>query len=98
MMNSFILNHVVLNVKKSLREPACLVFERALLWLICSPVVDENVPMDLKDKVFADSARVRGGSEVDSTPAPLIDNDEQESNPIQQKAVTVTGNHGAFFD
>jgi hypothetical protein len=96
MMNSFILNHVVPNVKKRLPESACLVLGRALLWLICSPVVDDYVPTDLKDKVLADWAHVRGGSEVD-TPAPLIDNEEQESNPIQQVAVTVSGDHGAVF-
>jgi hypothetical protein len=96
MLNSFVLNHVAPNVKKRLPESECLVLGRALLWLICSPLVDDYVPKDLKDKVLADWAHIRGGFEVD-TPAPLIDNEEQESNPIQQVAVNVSGDHGAVF-
>ena len=95
MLNSFILNHVrVPNVKKKLPEWACLVLGRALLWKMCSPLVDNHVPMDLKDKVMADWAHIRGGSEV-ASPAPpvLVDNKEQESNPIQQVAVNVSGDH-----
>jgi hypothetical protein len=97
MLNSFVLNHVVPNAKKRLPESACLVHGRALLWLICSPLVDDYVPKDLKDKVLADWAHIRGGFEVDTPAPPVLDNEEQESNPIQQVAVTVSGNYGAVF-
>lgn len=97
MLNSFVLNHVVPNVKKRLPESACLVLGRALLWLICSPLVDDYVPTDLKDKVLADWAHIRGGSEVDTPAPPVLDNEEHESNPIQQVAVNVSGDHGAVF-
>ena len=75
MMNSFIPSHIAPNVKKILPESDCLVLGNALLWLICSPVVDDYVPTDLKDKVLADWAHVCGSSEVD-TPAPAVDNQE----------------------
>ena len=42
MMNSFVLSHVVPNIKKRLLESACLVLGKALLWLIRSHVVDER--------------------------------------------------------
>ncbi len=95
MLNSFLLNHVVPNVKKRLPELAYLVLGRALLWLICSPLVDNHVPTDLKDKVLADWAHIRCGSEVDTPAPPVLDNEEQESNPIQQVTVIVSGDHGA---
>jgi hypothetical protein len=97
MINSFILNHVFPNVKKRFPELACLVLGRALLRLICLPVVDDYVPTELKDKVFlADWAHARSGFEVDTPAPPALDNEEQESNPIQQVAVTVSGDHGFF--
>ncbi|KAI2492284.1 hypothetical protein MHU86_22256 [Fragilaria crotonensis] len=100
MMNSFILNHVVPNVKKRLPESACLVLGRALMWLICSPMADEFVPADMKETVLADWAHVRGTNQHADADTPANngrDNDEDEINPIQQVAVTVSGDHGAVF-
>jgi hypothetical protein len=57
--------------------------------------VDNHVPTDLKDKVLADWAHIRCGSEVDTPAPPVLDNEEQESNPIQQVTVIVSGDHGA---
>lgn len=85
MMNSFVLSHVVPNIKKRLPESACLVLGKALLWLICSPVVDEYVPEDLKRHVLSEWEHVRG------------DDADPELNPIKQMAVTVSGDHGAVF-
>ena len=50
MMNTFVLSHVVPNVRKRLPESACLVLGRALMWLICSPVADEYVPVESKEQ------------------------------------------------
>jgi hypothetical protein len=85
MMNSFVLNHVVPNIKKRLPESACLVLGKALLWLICSPVVDQYVPEDLKQKVLSEWEHVRG------------DDVDAELNPIKQMAVVVSGDHGAVY-
>ena len=85
MMNTFILSHVVPNIKKRLPESACLVLGRALLWMICSPVVDEYIPGDLKEKELVEWAHVRG-VDVDA-----------ELNPIKQMAVVVSGDHGAVY-
>ncbi len=95
-MNSFILNHVVPNVKKRHPELACFVLGRALL-LISLLVVDDYVPTALKDKAFTDWAYVRGGSEVDTPAPPVLNNEEHENHLIQKVAVTVSGNHGAVF-
>ena len=89
MMNTFVLSHVVPNVRKMLPESACLVLGRALMWLICSPVVDEYVPAELKEQVMSDWADVCG-TEFDTE-------NEVHRNPIQQLAVTVSGDHGAVF-
>jgi hypothetical protein len=89
MMNTFVLSHVVPNVRKMLPESACLVLGRALMWLICSPVVDEYVPVELKEQVMSDWADVCG-TEFDTE-------NEVHRNPIQQLAVTVSGDHGAVF-
>ena len=95
-MDAFVLNHVVPNIKKRLPESACLVLGRALLWLICSPVVDEYVPTDLKEQVLTDWAHVRGDAEVPNDAG--NDDAEQDSiSPIRQVAVTVSGDHGAVF-
>jgi hypothetical protein len=85
MMNLFVLNHVVPNIKKQLPESACLVLGKALLWLICSPVVDQYVPEDLKQKVLSEWEHVRG------------DDVDAELNPIKQMAVVVSGDHGAVY-
>lgn len=84
MMNSFVLSHVVPNIRKRLPESACLVLGRALLWLIFSPVVDQYIPGDLKGKVLSEWEHIRG--EVDA-----------ELNPIKQMAVAVSGDHGAVY-
>ena len=89
-MNTFVLSHVAPNVRKRLPESACLVFGRALMWLICSPVADEYVPVELKEQVMSDWADVCG-TEFDA------ENEEVHRNPIQQLAVTVSGDHGAMF-
>ena len=88
MMNTFVLSHVVPNVRRRLPESACLVLGRALMWLIFSPVVDEYIPAEMKEKVVSEWAHVRG--DVD-------EGEVEEVNPIIQTAVTVTGDHGAVF-
>ena len=88
MMNSFVLSHVVPNVRKRLPDSACLVLGRALLWLICSPVADEYVPMSLKTNVLSEWIHIRGPADPDN---------EAMANPIKQMAVTVTGDHGAVY-
>lgn len=88
MLNTFILSHVVPNVRKRLPESACLVLGRALMWLIFSPVVDEYVPTEMKEKVVSEWAHVRGD---------IDDDDDHDTNPIIQTAVTVSGDHGAVF-
>jgi hypothetical protein len=85
MMNLFVLSRVVSNIKKRLPELPCLVLEKALLWLICGPVVDQYVAEDLKRKVLSEWKHVRG-NDVDA-----------ELNPIKQMAVVVLGNHGAVY-
>ena len=61
------------------------------MWLIFSPVVDEYVPTEMKERVVSEWAHVRGG-EIDGD-----DDEGQEINPIIQTAVTVSGDHGAVF-
>ena len=102
MMNTFVLSHVVPNVRKRLPDSACLVLGRALLWLICSPVVDDFVPNDMKERVLSDWAHVRGSVDVVNTTNDDDDDENaeeegQEINPIRQEAVTVSGDHGAVF-
>ena len=59
MVDQFVLSHVAPNVtRKRLPESACLVVGRALLWLIFSPVVDEYVPNEMKERVLLDWAHV----------------------------------------
>ena len=90
MMNSFILSHVVPNVRKRLPESACLVLGKALMWLITSSVADVYVPVEVKDQVLSDWAHVCGGDlDVDGT--------DVHKNPIQKLAVVVSGDHGAVF-
>ncbi len=85
MMILLVLSHVVLNIKKQLPESACIVLGNALLWLICSPVVDKYIPKDLKRKVLSEWEHVRGN------------NVDAELNPIEEMAVVVLGNHGAVY-
>ena len=85
MMNTFVLSHVVPNIRKRLPESACLVLGKALLWLICSPVADEYIPIDFKHDVLLEWEHVRG-ADFDA-----------ELNPIKKMAVTVSGDHGAVF-
>ena len=73
MMNTFVLSHVVPNVRRRLPESACLVLGRALMWLIFSPVVDEYIPAEMKEKVVSEWAHVRG--DVDK-------GEDEEVNPI----------------
>ena len=61
MMNSFILNHIVPNVRKRLPESACLVLGKAVMWLITSSIADVYVPVEVKDQVLSDWAHVCGG-------------------------------------
>jgi hypothetical protein len=91
MMNSFILSHVVPNVKERLPESACLVLGQALMWLITSSIADVYVPaVEVKDQVLSDWAHVCGGDmDVDGT--------DLHKNPIQKLAVVVSGDHGAVF-
>jgi hypothetical protein len=90
MMNSFILNHIVPNVRKRLPESACLVLGKAVMWLITSSIADVYVPVEVKDQVLSDWAHVCGGDlDVDGT--------NVHKNPIQKLAVVVSGNHGAVF-
>ena len=79
------MNHVVPNIKKQLPESACLVLVKALLWLICSRVVDLYVPKDLKQKVLLELEHVRGNDA------------DAELNPIRQMAVVVSGDHGVVY-
>jgi hypothetical protein len=81
MMNLFVLNHVVPNIKKQLPESACLVLGKALLWLIFSSVVDQYVLEDLKQEW----EHVR------------CDDVDAELNPIRQMAVVVSGDHGVVY-
>ena len=104
MINTFVLSHVVPNVRKRLPDLACLVLGRALLWLICSQVVDNFVSNDMKESVLSDWAHVRCSVDVVKTTNDDNDYDddknaeeEQEINPIRQEAVTVSGDHGAVF-
>jgi hypothetical protein len=85
MMNTFVLSCVVPNVRKRLPESACLVFGKALLWLICFPVADKYILSDFKRNVLLEWEHVRG-ADFDA-----------ELNPIKKMAVTVSGNHGAVF-
>ena len=57
-----------------------------MLWLICSPLADEYVPGDLKEKVLSEWAHVRG-----------VDVDAELNNPVKQMAVVVSGDHGAVY-
>jgi hypothetical protein len=91
MLDSFVLNHVVRNVKKRLPDSVCLVLGRALMWLIFSPVADEYVPIDMKERVVAEWSHVRGDVDEDDN------ENEQDLMPIRQTAVTVSGDHGAVF-
>ena len=52
------------------------------------PVVDEYVPVEMKEKVVSEWAHVHGDME---------DDDEREINPIIQMAVMVSVDHGAVF-
>ena len=84
-MNTFVLSHVVRNIRKRLPESACLELGNYLLWLMCSPVADEYIPIDFKRDVLLELEHVRG-TDFDA-----------ELKPIKKMAVTVSGNHGAVF-
>ena len=86
MMNTFVLSHVVPKIRKQLPGSACLVvLGKALLWLICSLVADEYIPIDFKPDILLEWEHVRG-ADFDA-----------ELNPIKKMAVTVSGDHGAVF-
>ncbi|KAI2511670.1 hypothetical protein MHU86_2736 [Fragilaria crotonensis] len=85
MMNTFVLSHVVPNIRKRLPDSACLVLGKALLWLICSPVADEYIPNDFKRDVLLEWEHVCGADY------------DAELNPIKKMAVTVSGDHGEVF-
>ncbi len=85
MMNAFVLSRVVPNIRERLPESACLVFGKALLWLICSPVADEYIPSDFKRDILSEWEHVCG-ADFDA-----------KWNPIKKMAVTVSGDHGAVF-
>ena len=85
MMNTFVLSHVVPNIRKQLPESACLLLGKALLWLICSLVADEYIKIDFKRDVLWEWEQVRG-ADFDA-----------ELKPIEMMAVTVSGHHGAVF-
>jgi hypothetical protein len=86
MMNTFVLSRVVLNIRKRLSESACLVFGKALLWLICSPVADKYFLSDFKCDVMLSEWEHVCGADVDA-----------KLNPIKKMVVTMLGNHGAVF-
>jgi hypothetical protein len=52
MMNTSVLSHVAPNIRKQLRESACLILGTDLMWLICSSVADEYIPSDFKRVFF----------------------------------------------
>ena len=89
------------NVRKRLPDSTCLVHGRALLWLICSPVVNDFVPNDMNERVLSDWAHLRGSVDVVNTTNDDYNDEnaeeEQEINPIRQEKVTVSGDHGAAF-
>ncbi len=77
MMNTFVLSHVVPNIRKRLPWSALLVFGKALLRLICSLVADEYIPSDFKCDVLLEWEHVRG-ADFDA-----------KLNPIKKMVVTV---------
>jgi hypothetical protein len=91
MMTSFILSHVLPNVRKMLPESACLVLGKALMRLISSSVAGVYVPVEVKGQVLSDWAHVLCGGDLD------VDGTDVHTNPIQKLAVVVSGNHGAVF-
>ena len=92
MMDSFVLSHVVPNVRKRLPDSACLVLGKALMWMITSPFADDHIPVDVKEEVLSDWAHVCGGdSDLD------VEQSAMYKNPIQKLAVVVSGDFGAVF-
>ena len=85
MINTFVLSHVIPNIRKRLPESACLVLGKALLWRICSPVADKYVLTDFKCDILLKWEHVHG-TDFDA-----------ELNPIKKLAVMVSGNHGEVF-
>ena len=78
MMDSFVMSHVVPYVRKRLPDLVCLVFGKALMWMITSPFADDHVPVEVKDKVLSDLAHVCGGDlELDAEQSAMY------KNPIQ---------------
>ena len=56
------------------------------MWLICSPVADEYVLIDFKERGILLEWENVHGADFDA-----------ELNPIKKTAVTVSGDHGAVF-
>ena len=90
MMNSFILSHVVPNVRKRLPELACLVLGKAWMWLIASSVADVYVSVEVKDQVLLDWAHVCAGNLEEGRT-------DVHRNSKQKLAVEVSDDHGAVF-
>ena len=91
-MDSFVLSHVVPNVRKRLPDSACLVCGKALMWMITTHFADDHVPMEVRDKVLSDWAHVCGGdSELDAEQIAMY------KNPNQKLAAVVSGDFGAVF-
>ena len=94
MMKTYILSHVVPNIRKRLPDSAALVLGKALLWLIYSPYDATNhlVPQAFKDRIRLElneivTATVRGG----------VDCNAPDYNPIQRVPVVVTGDQGCVY-
>jgi hypothetical protein len=85
MMNTSVLSHVAPNIRKQLRESACLILGTDLMWLICSSVADEYIPSDFKRVFFLEWEHVS---------SPGFD---AKLNPNKNVVVTVLGDHGAVF-
>ena len=78
----------------------CDMIGKALLWLIFSPVVDEYVPNDMKERVVLDWAHVRGtmtSTDDDSEDENGEEADDEGENPIVQMEVVISGDHGSVF-
>ena len=92
MMDSFILSHVVPNIRKRLPDSVCLVLGKAWMWMITSPFSDDYVPVEVKEKVLSDWAHICVGDSVLGAEQSTIN-----KNPIQQLAVVVSADFGAVF-
>ena len=74
-MGSFILSHVVPNIRKRLLDSVCLVLGKALMWMTTSPFSDDYTPVEVKEKVLSDWAHVCvGNSELDAEQCAIFKN------------------------